>query len=416
MSDKKEKLRDIAIVLGVFFALPLFTGLIAYSVNDQVYDTTNRMLTNLPGRVGGFFDREGEERERERMKEELADYYIGLEKEQLADKLIMLRGEDRDLYRELREKLGRRDLGKITEVEKIISRRDQSEDMLTDLLAEAQEERERRLNELVAGYASLSKYELLTEVDEKLERRELNAEEQAYLINNLDVGDAAAVYNYLNLSPGVRQELSEERLESIEAHNRKQQREQERLKALAQSYNRSNSRNLWSRLGPEGLYDLEELGGIFYHLDIDKAGGVLAKNRDHNFSHRLYREIQSYQTLQRLEREAPREALRNQNFKTAEIEAVKELHTRWDQRVSDIIAGYENLENPSLINQVSTMLERENDVIKSENIEGVTVRFTQKDVLIRLMETLDAQRKAVVLNGLEEGESQRLTRLYLDGE
>jgi len=416
LSEKKEKIRDIAIVLGVFLALPIFTGMIAYSLNDQVYDTTNRMLSNLPGSIGGFFDREGEEREREKIKEELADYYIEFDKEQLADKLIMLRGEDRELYQELRDKLGRRDLGKITEVEEIINRRDQSEDMLMELLMEAQEEKERRLNELVSGYSSLSKYELLLEVDEKLGNNELSSEEQGYMVNNLDTGDAAAVLNYLDLSPGVQQEISEERREIIRRYNREQEREEERLKSLADAYNNSNSRNLWSRLGPDGLYDMAELGGIFYYLNTDKAGGILAKIDDHNFSHQLYREIQNYQTLQRLQSESPQDALRNQDFKTAEIEAVKEVHTRWEQRVEDIIESYGNLENPSLVNQVDLMLQRQNEVIKREEIEGITVEFTHEDVLMKLMESMDPQRKAVVINGLEEDQSQRLTRMFLDGE
>ena len=416
MTEKKEKIRDIAIILAVFFALPIFTGIIAYSLNDQVYESTNRILTNLPGRAGAFFDREGEERERERMKEELADYYIEFENEQLADKLIMLRGEDRELYRALREKLGRRDLSKVTEVEEIINRRDQSEDMLMELLLEAQEERERRLNELVANYASLSRYELLLEVDEKLRSRDLTVLEQGYLVNHLDLGDAAAIYQYLDLSPGVHQEISDERRELIQRYNREQEREEERLRALARTYNQAESRTLWTRLGPEGLYDLEELGGIFYHLNLDQAGGVLAEINDHNFSQRLYREIQSYQTLQRLKSESPQVALRNQNFVTAEIERVKVVHLRWAQRVQDLIESYENLDNPSLINQVSLMLQRQNEVIKSQNVDGLTLNFTHGDVLINLMESLDAQRKAVVINGLGEEESQRLTRIFLDGE
>ncbi len=416
MTEKKEKIRDIAIVLGVFLALPIFTGIIAYSLNDQVYESTNRVLNNLPGRAGAFFDREGEEREREKIKEELADYYIEFENEQLADKLIMLRGEDRDLYLALREKLGRRDLGKVTAVEEIINRRDQSEDMLMELLLEAQEEKERRLNALVGNYSSLSKYELLLEVDEKLRNRELSAEEQGYMVNNLDIGDAAAIFQYLELSPGIHREISEERRESIDRYNREQEREEERLKALARTYNQSNSRNLWTRLGPEGLYDAEELGGIFYHLNIDKAGGVLAEIDDHNFSHRLYREVQNYQTVQRLKSESPQVALRNQNFVTADIEAVKEVHLRWGQRVKDLIDSYENLDNPSLVNQVNLMLQRQNEVIKSENIQGITLNFTHGDVLMELMESLDAQRKAVVINGLEEGQSQQLTRIFLDGE
>jgi|GEM_PF-1846155 len=416
MTDKKEKLRDIAIVLGVFFALPIFTGIIAYSLNDQVYETTNRVLTNLPGRIGSFFDREGEEQEREKIKEELADYYIEFENEQLADKLIMLRGEDRELYRDLRERLGRRNLGKVTEVEEIINRRDQSEDMLTELLLEAQEEKERRLNELVTNYSSLSKYELLLEVDEKLRNRELSAEEQGYMVNNLDIQDASAIYQYLDLSPSIQQEITDERREAIGRYSREQEREEERLQALARSYNQSDSRNLWSRLGPEGLYNFEELGGIFYHLNIDKAGGVLAEINDHNFSHQLYQEVQNYQTLQRLKSESPQVALRNQNFLTADIEAVKEVHLRWRQRVEELIDSYENLDNPSLVNQVNQMLQRQNEVIKSENIQGLTLKFTHGDVLIELMESMDAQRKAVVINGLEEEQSQQLTRIFLDGE
>ncbi len=416
MTDKKEKLRDIAIVLAVFLALPLFTGIIAYSVNDQVYETTNQVLSKLPGQVGIFFDREGEEREREKIKEELADYYIEFDNDQLADKLIMLRGEEPELYEEIREKLGRRDLAKVTSVEETIARRDQSEDILVELLSEAKEEREQRLNELVTNYAALTEYELLLEVEEKLRNRELTVEEQGYLVNNLDIENAVVIYEYLQLSPGVQQEITDERREAFSRYSREQEREEDRLKALAKTYNPSDSRNLWNRLGPEGLYEIEELGPIYYHLTVDKAGDILAKIDDHNFSLELYQEIQNYETLQRLKSESPQVALENRDFKTSQMEAVKEVHLRWAERVEDLIQSYQNLDDPSLINRVDQMLQRENEVIKSENVQGLTVNFTQEDVIIALMESLDAQKKAVVINGLEENQSQQLTRMFLDGE
>src|SRR5690606_206212 len=88
----------LSIILIAFISLPLMTMTLMYFSNDGFRDNANKVLSGLPGRLGNYFGSAPTKEEREEIKKNIARYYIDLDQNRIVDKLLIIKGEDQQLY------------------------------------------------------------------------------------------------------------------------------------------------------------------------------------------------------------------------------------------------------------------------------------------------------------------------------
>ena len=100
-NEKTSYLKGFIITFLAFLFIPIVTMIIMYFTNDNFHYATNNTLTALPGVLGEHFKSLPTKEEKENIKLQIAKYYIDLDEDRLLDKLLIIKGEDEELYNDL---------------------------------------------------------------------------------------------------------------------------------------------------------------------------------------------------------------------------------------------------------------------------------------------------------------------------
>ena len=109
-------IKTLSIMLISFISLPLIIMTIMYFNNEGFKDSVNKFLSGLPGKTGGYFQSIPTKQDKEELKKKIAKYYITLDEDRIVDKLLIIKGEDEQLFNDLIILMGRENTGKMEKV------------------------------------------------------------------------------------------------------------------------------------------------------------------------------------------------------------------------------------------------------------------------------------------------------------
>ncbi len=221
-----------------FISLPLIIMGIMYFSNENFKDNANQFLSTLPGNLGGYFQSIPTKDEKESIKKVIAKSYLDLDHERIVDKLLIIKGEDQELYNDLIVLMNKENPKKMANVKEDLRLSNFNIDPLSRILNEIKEDSIEKINTLQKYYTSLNLAKALKEIERTHANNEISIDELAILFQNLKTDLAADYLYYLDeeLTRQIQFKLPHETLIGIEKELEKIESDYKKLLDLTLLY------------------------------------------------------------------------------------------------------------------------------------------------------------------------------------
>lgn len=410
MSIKKEKIKNksiiktLSIILISFITLPILVISIMYFSNKNFKDNANQFLATLPGAIGGYFESIPTKNERTQIKKNIAHHYINLDEERIVDKLLIVKGEDEELYNDLTILMSKENSKKMAKVNEKLRMSNLKNDPLNRILNQIDEENKEKISELQKYYTSLNLAESIKEIERTYSTNEITTEEVTGLIENLDPSEAAEILFYLDkeLTRNIKFNLSNRSLKSIEKELEKIESNNQKLQNLALVYENKNIEEAVSEIGNLDTYNINELAFIFKNLSLPKSSKILSKVNDNEFMLTLLEEINHLQKLSH-------EDILTSPAITKGISIYKE----YDKKIVELASIYEKTSTDDLVLMLESMLNR-NEIYQRHNLnENEEIIFTEEELVIDVLNQLKINKVSEILEKMDEDNKSTLSKKLL---
>lgn len=395
----------LSIILIAFISLPLMTMTLMYFSNDGFRDNANKVLSGLPGRLGNYFGSAPTKEEREEIKKNIARYYIDLDQNRIVDKLLIIKGEDQQLYNDLIILMSKENPNKMKNVKEVLKRQDLKMDPINRILSEIDQDREEKINSLSKYYTSLPLAKAVSEIERTYASNEATLDELVIVFENFKADQASKYLFYLDTEIGrqIKYRMSKESLRDVEKKLQEFVANQGLLYDLALEYENKVLDEAILELGNLNTYSIEELAFIFKELSLAKASKILSKVDDNDFMLTLFQEINH---LQELENQVP-------SISPAIMKGIT-LYKDYDKKINELSSIYEKTASAELAKMLETMLKR-NDIYQRHSLsDSEEIKFSEEQLVIDVLNNLKPKKVAEVLENMEEGTRIILSKKLLN--
>lgn len=403
MAIDKEEFKDrsfiksLSIMLISFISLPLIVTVIIYFSNEGFKDNTNKFLSGLPGKIGGYFQSIPTKKEKEELKKKIAGYYINLDEDRIIDKLLITKGEDEQLFNDLVILMGQENTNKMKIVKENLATPRFKKNSLSRVLAEIDKENEEKIHNMQKYYTSLTLAEAIQEIERTHATNEITPDELAGLFSKLEPGHAAEYLFYLDteLERQIKFKLPKEILRDIEKKLKELENNQIKMSGLVSIYENKSIEESVVELGNFDEYNVEQLAFIFKNLTLSKSSEILSNIKDNNFISTVLNEINHLEELQK----------DRQNTSSIIMKGIT-IYKEYDKKLNELTAVYQKTDTAELTKMVGTMLGR-NEVYQKHILnDSEEITFTEEQLILDILSRLKTVTVAEILKNL--GESDRI--------
>ena len=389
--EKTSIFKKILIVLMAFLFITITTIVIIYFTNESFQYTTNNFLTLLPGSFGEHFKGLPTKVEKENIKLQVAKYYITLEDDRLLDKLLIIKGEDSDLYNDLLILLSRENPIKMKNIREKLRIKELEGNLLNRVLEEIDDEKQEIISDYTKYYTSLKLPEAISELERTFDNGEIKAEELAGLFENLSKEESAKYLYYLNsnLVENVKHKIKNNKLKDIEKEMEALKSKENHLKVLAKTYEEESLKTQIEDLGKDNKFNLKDLAVIYTNINIKTAGKILSEIEDNEFTSSLYEEINTLETLNR-------EEVNTSTY----IAEIAKIHRNYYDKVDELGEIYKKVSLEELVDVIEGMV-ISNKIFKKHTIDSEEITFTRENLAIDILKKLPYKRAAEILEILK---------------
>lgn len=410
MAISKEEFKDksfiktLSIVLISFISLPLIIMVMMYFSNEGFKDNANKILSGLPGNAGGYFQSIPTKVEREELKKNIAKHYINLDEGRIVDKLLIVKGEDEQLFNDLIVLMSRENSSKMKKVKEKLRVSQFKNDPLNRILTEIDKDSEEKVNEMQKYYTSLSLSQGIKEIERTYASNEITIDQLTSLFEKLKPDQASKYLFYLDveLERQIKFKLSKETLRNIEKKLEELEKKQEKALELAAIYENKPIEEAVAELGNFNKYNVEELAIIFKNLTLNKSSKILSKIDDNDFMSTLFNEMNHLEELQK-------DRLNTSSILTKGITIYKDH----DAKINELANIYQKTNIDELTNMVEIMLKR-NEVYQKHTLNDFEeIIFTEEQLVIDVLNRLKTNTVAEILKNLNEKDRITLSKKLL---
>lgn len=403
-SKSKSLIKTISIIIVSFITLPILIASIMYFTNKDFKDSSNQFLSTLPGNIGGYFQSIPTQSEKEQIKKDIAKHYINLDVERIVDKLLIVKGEDEELYNDLIMLMSRENSGKMNKVKENLRLSNLRNDPLNRILNEIDEENKEKISELQTYYTSLNLFEGIKEIERTYSNNEISIDEITNLFQNLDSSTAGEFLFYLDieLSRRIKFNLSDRSIKNIEKELEKIEINNQKLYDLSLSYENKTIEESVNELGNLDTYNLNELAFIFKNLSLSKSSEILSQVDDNEFMLTLLEEINHIQRLHN-------EDILISPLLTKGISVYRE----YNNKIIELASIYERTSTNNLVLILENMLDR-NEIYKSHTLNDTEeIVFTEEELVVDVLKQLKTTKVAEILERMNENSKSNLSKKLL---
>lgn len=400
----KSIIKTLSVILISFISLPVIIMAIMYFSNVDFKDNANKILSGLPGNLGGYFQSIPTLDEREEIKRDIAKYYISLDEDRIVDKLLIVKGEDEELFNDLLILMSRENTSKMKRVKDSMKMLKFTKDPYKRILTEIDKENEEKINDMQKYYNSLTLAKAVGEIERTHATNEITTDELANLFKKLKADQAAKYLFYLDveLERQIKHRLPKESLKDIEKKLEELEGRQEKMVELAAIYQSKNIEEAVAELGNTNKYNIEELALIFKNLALDRSSRVLSKVDDNDFMSTLLEEINHLEQLQR----------DRQNTSSAIVKGIT-AYKEYEAKIDDLSAIYQRTDVKELTKMIKTMLKRNEIYQRHVLTDSEEIVFTEEQLVIDVLNRLKTNIVAEILENLEESDRILLSKKLL---
>ncbi|AOY77317.1 hypothetical protein [Clostridium formicaceticum] len=402
-SEKKRRIKPIFIIVIAFLLIPIMTIIMLYFTSENLRYTMNDYLSLLPSNIGSYFKGMPTKEEKENLKQQIAKHYISLEEDRLVDKLLIVKGEDKDLYDELLLLLNRENPMKMRSVREHLRKAQLTPNLLQRILDDIDEEKTEKVNELARYYTSLKITDAIGEIERTYRSGELDREEIVSILENISVDQSARFLLYLDpaLTEAIRYQLRETARRNIEKKIQETQNKEKELEALASIYEKKSLEEQVFDLGNDNKFRAQDLAVIFKNMKIETGGRILASVEEQAFATELYDQINTLEVLNK----------RETNLPVHLAEAV-EIHKNYQTKVGELVEIYQRMSVEELTNVVEEMM-RSNRIYSRHSVGDEEIVFTEEQLVVDVLNHLKPNKVAQLLEKLETERSIDLSQKFV---
>lgn len=397
-------IKTLSVILISFISLPLIVMTIMYFSNEGFRDNANKTLSGLPGGLGGYFQSIPSLDEREGLKRDIAKYYIALDEDRIVDKLLIIKGEDKQLYDDLLVLMTRENSSKMKRVKDSLKLSKFTKDPYNRILTEIDKENEEKIDNMLKYYNSLPLAKAVREIERTHASNEITTDQLTGLFSKLKADQAAKYLFYLDveLERQIKFKLPREVLRDIEKKIEELEANEDKLLELASIYENKNLDGALEELGNTNTYNMEDLAFIYKNLSLGKSSKILSKVDDKDFMLTLFDGINHLEELEKDRRNTS-------SLVTKGITIYKE----YDKKIEELVSIYQRTNIEELSKIIETMLKR-NEVYRRHSLnEEEEIIFTEEQLVIDVLNRLKANIVAEILERLNENDRISLSKKLL---
>ncbi|NLM03869.1 MAG: hypothetical protein GX214_02490 [Clostridiales bacterium] len=402
-NEKTSYLKGFIITFLAFLFIPIVTMIIMYFTNDNFHYATNNTLTALPGVLGEHFKSLPTKEEKENIKLQIAKYYIDLDEDRLLDKLLIIKGEDEELYNDLLILLNKENPIKMKLIREKIRLSQLETNLLNRILEEIEDDKKEKINSYVDYYTSLKLPDTISEIERTYQSGEIKDNELAEFFNLMATENGSRYLYYLDneIVEDIRYQIKKDKLNDFEREIAAMESKESQLEKLAHIYENETLNTQLNDLTNINKFNIKDLAVIYRNMSIKTAGRILSKIDDTEFITNLYQEISD---LEKLNRQA-------ENMPAYISEAIK-IYENYDKKVEELGDIYRRISLDELVDTIENMVVG-NRVYRRYDVNTEEIVFTQKNLAIDILRKLPAKRAAEVLEILRVERRIDLTQEFV---
>lgn len=344
---KSGSLKTILVVVIIVLLAPILTVGILYVSIDTFKQSTNNVLSVLPGPAGNYFRSLPSPEDQDLLKQQIAKHYITMDVDRIVDKLLVIKAEDESLYGDLLFMMNRENPRKMSDVTEKLQIALINDDTLLRILDEVQQEQLDRTSDISTYLNSLKRASGIEELKRMIERGEIKSNELGTIFQQLSVDTGAFYLRYLDatLTQQIRNQLPGSVMESLEKEITRQLTHEKDLILKAQLYERRRTDELVHLLTTEDEHPLADLAFIYHQTSLEKAGRVLARSESQEFIQALTSEMMVQEAL-----------LESREGQTRRLAEALSLYQEYNQKVQELSGVYQRMELDELAPLVERMI------------------------------------------------------------
>ena len=393
----------IAIVLLILLPAGILFG--AYTFYEPLTDVVNNTLAKVPGAPGAYFRSIPTDRDDETQLVSIAGYLLEIDPQQAVDKLKLIENEDSTTYDNVIKsmiRLNPRRAERILEEKRRQSLKPNVIQSTLEQISKEQVENNQEKAKLIEGLPIASRLENI--------QRIINEQSDAYtyiatlvplmdpsafgdLMPFLDQNDASKIIGLLDETTRL----------GVESYLSKKKEQQTNLFQTAQVLAGKPLKELAVTLGTTETYTIDQLVSLYQSLGPKRAGEVLSRIDNDEFSFELVNEIKAQQIL----------TLGKDNF-TSDLLKSLNIYKSYDDNIKELIGIYNQL-NASKTADIIRRLYWNTGQVKVYPLQnGEEIILSDQQLALDLLKGFPPKKIGEILSNLDNSISTEIsTKLAL---
>lgn len=398
--EKKGK-GGCLIVLLILFLTPLLALSALYFLNKDFQLSLNGLMSNVPGPVGGYFEKfptRAEELEKVRV---VSDFVLGLDIPRAVDKLLILQKDDKRAYDDVVKDMLRINPNKTKNILEALRAATVNKDALSNTVLGIESEKQDEIKAEAAYISGLPSNAAVEAVQDIIEDG-INGHRNAAAIFEF-ISDTVAVDILYRLDQVDRDKifsaLSDTKSMVVRnAYSTKQRRIAD-LQQIANVYGSESASTLINTIGNTGTYTMDDLAIIYKSLGPKKAGEVLAKSDNESFVFDLVAKMKANELL-----------IGGQDLLTPDLLKSLKIYKEFDDNVLELKEVYSKMDLTRVVSIVRNMMLNASPSEVYELNNGQSITISDEDLILEILTSFPRDRVAQILSSLDQTLSSELTR------
>lgn len=404
MSEEKKKgggLKTVLILLVIILVIPGAALFGVYQLNDQFKMTANNILSNVPGPVGNYFDSFPTQAETQEQMRQIAEYILDIDVSRAVDKLTLLETEDSAAYDEIVKIMLRINPNATKNILEEIRSSNIQKDIILSTLESINEEKGQEVLDKAAYLTNLSlptaieemAYIISSSVNGHKELASIfdvmDVKEAAKLMEQLENDDYSKVMNLLSANKGslIRTEIANAKVRANELEN------------ISDIYLTEEIPKLSDLIGSENNYSMAELSQIYKNLGVVKAGKVLAKVNNDEFTYKLIGTIKEKEILENNEDKITQDMLKS-----------LKIYKEFDDNVIELSNVYVKMSSDKVAEIIKKMIRNSSAPQEYDLENGDKIIITDEELAMAILEQFTQKKLGEILALLDDTLSSEISR------
>ncbi|KDR95164.1 hypothetical protein SAMN02745945_00465 [Peptoclostridium litorale DSM 5388] len=402
--NKKRKLIFIAIPAALLMVV-LVTFFILYTFNPKIKNYANELFKKVPV-VSGLMEKNKDKKESqgqtqqevEEQKRTLAKYYVSLDMDRTVDKLMLLKNQDKNFYREMIQLMREVDSNYTQGIIQEIGMKEMKKDTFKSEIENMNMEKIEEKSELAKNYSKLGIYETVKNMEDKIMALEIDSEYAAGVLELLKSAYCARVLYYMDfeIADAIKSHLNQDFLKDVEREMLSYQNFLNKMKGKASEYDGKDYKEAQKQLSNEEAYSREEVANIMLFLDPMQAGKILSEFEDEDYKNEVIKELAELKKL-------------NEQDNMQDIYVMINIMSEYRDRVLELTKTYKTMK-PKQVADIANQMTSSNQIYKEYIVGTEKVKITEEELLIDILDNLEPKFLSKMFVELGISKSAELTR------